>query len=218
MRDIKQRKDMERENCKALLPIMQAYAEGKTIEIYDSFTEKWQECPEPKFDNTPERYRVREENPTQRFRACADMAEFMYEAGKHQPHMFVMADGELQMVIVVRDTGIVTIKQTYTWKEALEQGVTFADGTPIGRELMRMIPEDKKKYRPFRHGCECFEEMHRHPDFGYVMRNHVFLSVWDIYSDAIHTSEDCDECLCFEDALKEVTFTDGKPFGKEVAE
>lgn len=33
MRDTRQRKDMLRENCKALLPIMKAYAEGKTIEV-----------------------------------------------------------------------------------------------------------------------------------------------------------------------------------------
>lgn len=136
MRDTRQRKDMLRENCRALLPIMQAYAEGKTIEVLNEFTGKWQELPEPKFDNTPERYRVKGE----------------------------------------------------------------------------------KEYRPFRNGDECFDEMHRHPDFGYVKRNHVYLSVWDIYSDAIHTSEDCDECLFYEDALKEVTFTDGKPFGKEVTE
>lgn len=127
---------MERENCKALLPIMQAYAEGKTIEVRMKTNRQWVEEPEPKFNGDPENYRVKKE----------------------------------------------------------------------------------QEYRPFRDGDECFDEMHRHPDFGYVKRNHVYLSVWDIYSDAIHTSEDCDECLCFEDALKEVTFTDGKPFGKEVTE
>lgn len=200
------------------MPIMDAYAMGKTIEVKNKFTGKWEEVPEPKFDNEPEIYRVRENDPTPRYRVLADMAEFMYEAGKHQPYMFVKTDGELLMVLVVRDTGIITPKQSYTWKEALEKGLTFADGTPIGRELKRRNPAGAKKYRPFRDGDECFDEMHRHPDFGYVKRNHVFLSVWDIYSDAIHTSEDCDEMLFFEDAVEQVTFTDGKPFGKEVTE
>ena len=136
MRDTRQRKDMLRENCKALLPIMKAYAEGKTIEVKSQLTGKWVELPELKFDNTPEKYRVKAE----------------------------------------------------------------------------------KEYRPFENGKECWEEMHNHPDFGYIVRDGVYMNVWDIYSDAIHTSEDCDECLYFEDALKEVTFTDGKPFGKEVEE
>lgn len=125
---------MERENCKALLPIMQAYAEGKTIEIYQKTTGKWEVFPKPEFNGDPKNYRVKRE----------------------------------------------------------------------------------KEYRPFKNGQECWEEMHNHPDCGYIIRDGVYLSVWDIYSDAIHTSEDCDECLYFEDALKEVTFTDGKPFGKEV--
>ena len=113
---------------------MDAYAMGKTIEVYNVNVGKWSDYPEPNFDGDPKNYRVKAE----------------------------------------------------------------------------------KEYRPFNNGQECWEEMHNHPDFGYVVKDGVYLSVWDVYSDAIHTSEDCDECLYFEDALEKVVFTDGKPFGKEV--
>lgn len=50
---------MTREQCKALLPIMQAYAEGKTIQTcYDN---RWEDCCHPRFDDKPERYRIKPE-------------------------------------------------------------------------------------------------------------------------------------------------------------
>lgn len=74
----------------------------------------------------------------------------------------------------------------------------------------RIKPEPK--YRPFRTNEECWNEMHKHPDFGWVIRNGVFLMVQSIYLDAIDTIED-KHGIDFKDAFTELTFTDGAPFG-----
>lgn len=89
---------------------------------------------------------------------------------------------------------------------------------PIGANLSfahapseyRIKPEPK--YRPFRTNEECWNEMHKHPDFGWVIRNGVFLMVQSIYLDAIDTIED-KHGIDFKDAFTELTFTDGAPFG-----
>ena len=68
------------------------------------------------------------------------------------------------------------------------------------------------KYRPFESQEECWQEMHQHPDFGWVIRTGVYLNVFDVYGDAIHTPED-QHGIDFDDAFNELTFTDGTPFG-----
>ena len=74
----------------------------------------------------------------------------------------------------------------------------------------RIKPEPK--YRPFESQEECWQEMHQHPDFGWVIRTGVYLNVFDVYGDAIHTPED-QHGIDFDDAFNELTFTDGTPFG-----
>lgn len=68
------------------------------------------------------------------------------------------------------------------------------------------------KYRPFRTVKECWEEMHKHPDFGWVMCDGVYLHLLDVYCNATHTNEQHDG-IYYEDALEQLTFTDGTPFG-----
>lgn len=72
----------------------------------------------------------------------------------------------------------------------------------------------KTKYRPFKSKEECWEEMHKHPDFGWVK-----CKQWGYYAslgcvgNIIKISED--ECHkdSFDFMYTEYTFTDGEPFG-----
>lgn len=72
----------------------------------------------------------------------------------------------------------------------------------------------KTKYRPFKSKEECWEEMHKHPDFGWVK-----CKQWGYYAslgcvgNIIKRSED--ECHkdSFDFMYTEYTFTDGEPFG-----
>lgn len=124
---------MTREEAKKLLPIIQAFAEGKTIQYknnYDTWRSVSNENSSMLFDKDPSKYRIKPE----------------------------------------------------------------------------------PKYRPFRTVKECWDEMHKHPDFGWVLCDGVYLHLLDVYCDATHTNEQQDG-IDYDDALAQLTFTDGAPFG-----
>ena len=76
----------------------------------------------------------------------------------------------------------------------------------------RIKPEPK--YRPFKTQEECWSEMHKHPDFGWIIYNKKYYSICDVTSNEITILYECDPCcLDFESCMEEVTFTDGTPFG-----
>ena len=81
----------------------------------------------------------------------------------------------------------------------------------------RIKPEPK--YRPFKTREECWEEMHKHPDFGWIKVN-----VTSEYEQVVRVFDYCKTELCFnitnsdddytsEMMLNSYTFTDGTPFG-----
>ena len=75
------------------------------------------------------------------------------------------------------------------------------------------------RYRPFKTREECWEEMHKHPDFGWIKVN-----VTSEYEQVVRVFDYCKTELCFNIAnsdddytsemmLNSYTFTDGTPFG-----
>lgn len=90
--------------------------------------------------------------------------------------------------------------------------------TEFPLSVYRIKPEPK--YRPFKNQEECWNEMHNHPDFGWVKRiNGGYKQIM-----AIHTyifNKHCADfagqtgtaCFEFEYIYKKYTFTDGTPFG-----
>ena len=119
---------MTREEAKELIPIIQAFADGKTIEFFKQG--EWYELNDP---------------------------DFMWSAYKY-----------------------------------------------------RIKPEPK--YRPFITKEECWTEMHKHPDFGWVLKSGVYLHILSLYKDALYIQEEND-AIYFDNAFNELTFTDGTPFG-----
>lgn len=119
---------MTREEAKELIPIIQAFADGKTIEFFKQG--EWMELNDP---------------------------DFMWSAYKY-----------------------------------------------------RIKPE--QKYRPFKTKEECWTEMHKHPDFGWVLKSGVYLHILSLYKDALYIQEEND-AIYFDNAFNELTFTDGTPFG-----
>ena len=71
---------MTREEAKELLPIMQAYAEGRTIQFLDGG--KWLDLYESDFYKSPERYRIKPEPKYRPFRIRRECRDEML---KHQP-------------------------------------------------------------------------------------------------------------------------------------
>lgn len=123
---------MTREEAKELLPIIQAYAVGKKIEMLD-LEGGWGEIEDPGFHLDAKRYRIKPE------------------------------------------------------------------------------PE----YRPFKTKEECWNEMHRHSDFGWLIKINtgVFANIQAIFSKEIVFDNDFNNVYAFKDAFKYYKFTDGTPFG-----
>ena len=92
------------------------------------------------------------------------------------------------------------------WEDAV------SDGNYPFRNPSNYRIKSEPKYRPFKTQEECWNEMHNHPDFGWVLCDGVYLHLLDVYCDATHTNEKPDG-IDYDDALGEMTFTDGTPFG-----
>ena len=103
------------------------------------------------------------------------------------------------------------------WVDTDEINLEF-EGKKI---LHRIKPEPK--YRPFKTREECWEEMHKHPDFGWV-KVKVKVNVTCEYEQIIRIFDYCKTELTFNIAnrngvytsemmLNIYTFTDGTPFG-----
>ena len=122
---------MTREQAKELLPIIQAYAEDKEIEVL--FGTEWVKVTNPDFTLSPENYRIKPE----------------------------------------------------------------------------------PKYRPFKTKEECWDEMHKHSDFGWLIRmdTGIFANINAISSKEIVFDNNFDCVYTFKDAFKYYKFTDGTPFG-----
>ena len=74
----------------------------------------------------------------------------------------------------------------------------------------RIKPEPK--YRPFKSQKECWEEMHKHPDFGWGLDNvGEYVNLSRILSEGIYFTKGGG--FDFSKALKGLRFTDCVPFG-----
>ena len=123
---------MDRNQAKALLPIIQAYAEGKTIQYYDTLIDidDWEDCENPNFENLTYKFRIKPE-PT--YRPFVNAEECWQEMQKHQPFGWVKSTLFKDLALVKRVTTLyVEInRDIIDYKDALEK-FTFADGTPFG--------------------------------------------------------------------------------------
>ena len=125
---------MTREEAKVLLPIMQAYVEGKTIQVKcktdsKALTEKWVDVVNPDLDNS-RCYRI---NPEPKYRPFKSAEECWQEMQKHQPFGWVKDDDCLYNLIenISCDGVLIANVDRYEFDEAMGT-VTFADGTPFG--------------------------------------------------------------------------------------
>ena len=110
---------MTRKEIKDLLPIMQAYVEGKTIQ-YRVYKE-WEDIDNPSFNDLPSEYRIKPE-PT--YRPFKDKEECWNEMLKHQPFGWVK-NGAAQYINAL---SIGDDKNFSDWFKLY----IFADGTPFG--------------------------------------------------------------------------------------
>lgn len=121
---------MNRQQAKDLLPIIQAFAEGKTIQVQEDID--W--CylgNDADFNLNPSRYRIK---PSPKYRPFANAEECWQEMQKHQPfgwlkhkeekenyHILKITDSRISMIDVCEEVTF------YDYNETFKQ-YTFADG------------------------------------------------------------------------------------------
>ena len=113
---------MDRNQAKALMPIIQAYAEGKTIQYYDYLIDivDWEDCENPNFENLNYKFRIK---PESTYRPFANAEECWNEMQKHQPFGWVKTDSVYEPILHVNECDDFNATFKYS---------TFADGTPFG--------------------------------------------------------------------------------------
>ena len=119
---------MTREEAKELLPIMQAFAEGKTIQVWANDT--WQDEEYPSFGELS-LFRIK---PEPKYRPFRNVEECWQEMQKHQPFGWLKdTDTGGYIIISELDDEDIVISLNNGWDYAgLMKCYTFADGTPFG--------------------------------------------------------------------------------------
>ena len=121
---------MVKEDLKKILPVMQAFVEGKTIQRYDDKEDNWYDVsPNANIDFCYD-YRIKSEP---NYRSFKNQKECWNEMLKHQPLGWCRDknSGSLLMVTAICDQYIyfdgdpTEINETFDFYE-------FADGTPFG--------------------------------------------------------------------------------------
>ena len=128
---------MTRKNAKELLPIIQAFAEGKSIQRINSLGEWSDVTGDVLFYCNPEDYRIKPEPEYRPFKA---QEECWQEMMKHQPFGWLKSIRKQEKVHIgrvfeVKDYVLITLSinedinndSSYFFNE-----YTFADGTPFG--------------------------------------------------------------------------------------
>lgn len=124
---------MNRNNAKKLLPIIQAYVEGKTIQsrCVKGDTSLWYDEEDPSFDDDFE-YRIKLEP---KYRSFNDAKECWAEMQKHQPIGFMKfkdtESGYYMLTSIARGVGVGINDSLFSYDRVFDD-YTFADGLPFG--------------------------------------------------------------------------------------
>ena len=121
---------MTRKEAKELLPIIQAFAEGKEIEYYDCNDDDWIKTDTPIWTSKIN-YRIK---PEPKYRPFKSQEECWNEMLKHQPFGWVRSKkckALLWNVTSINKDDITIICDYYKFHRAFEC-FEFTDGTPFG--------------------------------------------------------------------------------------
>lgn len=125
---------MTREDAKQLLPIIQAFAEGKCVETKTG--SGWVNMENMSFAGKPKAYRIK---PEPKYRPFANAEECWKEMQKHQPFGWVKTihdeDPEvfIHCEVITKIDGVLTsIDEVPFSYDNMYRTYTFADGTPFG--------------------------------------------------------------------------------------
>ena len=128
---------MTRDEAEEMIPIIQAYIEGKTIQTKvktDStgLNERWVDCINPDFDY-PSCYRVK---PDPKYRPFRNAEECWQEMQKHQLFGWIKYKSNTALSIFMHienlEDGCISMKSVDCTFNELFDHYIFVDGTPLG--------------------------------------------------------------------------------------
>ena len=122
---------MTREQVKEMFPVLQAFAEGKTIESRCIKGDKslWYDDEDPSFDNDFE-YRIK---PEPKYRPFKDAEECWVEMQKHQPFGWLKSkkDGYYSFITMLNYRFRLNGYDGWRFDDVINK-FPFADGVPFG--------------------------------------------------------------------------------------
>ena len=121
---------MTRDEAKVLLPIIQAFAEGKCVETKTG--SGWVNMENMSFSGKPKAYRIQ---PEPKYRSFENAEECWTEMLKHQPFGWLKDknDGHLTLITVVDNDNMMALNGRVGWDFlSMMNNYVFADGTPFG--------------------------------------------------------------------------------------
>ena len=116
---------MTREQAKEFLPLIEAFAEGKTIQ-FNGGVYGWKDSSEPTWDTSIE-YRIK---PEPKFRPYKNAGEFLQAMKEHGP--YIKINNFYQPALSVRNEGIVVNHLSVMYKELSSFPYSWQDNTPCG--------------------------------------------------------------------------------------
>ena len=125
---------MNRQQAKELLPIIQAFAEGKTIQVKASdglwYGREGENC-EFNFNADPQMYRIKSKP---KYRPFANAEECWQEMQKHQPFGWLKhkTDNVYSFISKIDKDCCYFAVNVYWGFDTLFKTKTFIDGTPFG--------------------------------------------------------------------------------------
>ena len=131
--DLQKEENMTREEANKILPILQAFAEGKAIESRCIKGDKslWYNDDDLSFDDDLE-YRIK---PEPKYRPFANAKECWQEMQKHQPFGWLKDknDGHLTLITVVDNEDMMALNGITGWDFLhIMNNYVFADNIPFG--------------------------------------------------------------------------------------
>lgn len=122
---------MTREEAKELLPIIQAFAEGKTVEFKNRYG-NWVNCGNVLTPGFHEDFRIK---PGPKYRPFRNTKECWQEMLKHQPFGWVKINGQYTNITKIDNKDLsfcAGLWYQIRRDEIVKDNVTFADGAPFG--------------------------------------------------------------------------------------
>ena len=120
----------DKEEVKSVMNIIQAFADGKTIQAIDPYDDEWCNQTKLNFEALFEgQYRIKPEHTYRQFK---DAEECWNEMQKHQPFGWVKEKHSDRYSLITEVNGLsIKVKEGCLFTDSVKY-YTFADGTPFG--------------------------------------------------------------------------------------